>query len=592
MKIKIWSEMVDAIKATEEFEELGWRTDTQRWSKRQEFDISGWSKKSLEQLLKLAQRAPKAKGAATVIAGCEFWLKTMNGKELKIRSVELFSSMLRQHLLASISKNVAAGRPGIGPRLYKKDAARDVWLCHYVSEVRFIPEKKRDGYVTEPASTLITLNYQHFGDREHDTEDFESQHCNHMTVTEALAKRGLFVETDELWAEYQRRHALFEKWHDKIGMQFFVAGVASDDCDGNDGGRRDSWYWKKAHSIDMEAGGERSRAVVDVFFEQDREERRHNHHYHDVDANWWSRKHNWGDAPESDGEEEDAGSIYLNEEEENSAPLIPLHPMLAVFDLKRQKRLRVDVGQLEPYVYDATLGEKLVLPPESRSLVEMLLAFKGQFTDIVKGKSGGSIILCAGLPGTGKTLTSEIYSEVTARPLYTVQASQLGVEPETLEENLLKAFARATRWKAIMLIDEADVYVHTRGNDLTQNAIVGVFLRVLEYFAGVLFLTTNRADLVDDAIASRCVARIDYGVPSAVDQKRIWQILSETSGVPIAADVIDAVVAQYPKLTGRDVKNLLKLAYLVAKAAKKPIDVETIERVMKFRQSRNEKEDG
>ena len=44
---------------------------------------------------------------------------------------------------------------------------------------------------------------------------------------------------------------------------------------------------------------------------------------------------------------------------------------------------------------------------------------------------------------------------------------------------------RAQRWGAVMLIDEADVYIKRRDDDITMNAVVGVFLRVLEYFNGL-----------------------------------------------------------------------------------------------------------
>ena len=264
-------------------------------------------------------------------------------------------------------------------------------------------------------------------------------------------------------------------------------------------------------------------------------------------------------------------------------PEIPLHPFLACFEMKRHRRLRIDVGQLQEYVYDPHLSSKLILPTDSRNLVEMLLAHKGQFRDIVAGKSGGAIILCAGIPGTGKTLTAEVYAEVMARPLYTVQASQLGTDPDCLEDELLKTFARASRWNAIMLLDEADVYVHTRGNDLQQNAIVGVFLRVLEYYKGVLFLTTNRSDLVDDAIASRCVARIDYKAPIPEDQRAIWKVLCSTAGITIEQSVIDAVVARYPDLTGRDVKNLLKLAKLVSDSRDCDITLDVLRFVKRFK---------
>jgi AAA+ superfamily predicted ATPase len=116
-----------------------------------------------------------------------------------------------------------------------------------------------------------------------------------------------------------------------------------------------------------------------------------------------------------------------------------------------------------------------------------------------------------------------------------------------------------------MLLDEADVYAHKRGNDLTQNAIVGVFLRVLEYQSAVLFFTTNRAEDVDDAIASRCVARLNYEVPTKADQAKIWRILVDQSGAKMSDREIKRVVDANPTLTGRDVKNLLKLAMLTAK---------------------------
>ena len=61
----------------------------------------------------------------------------------------------------------------------------------------------------------------------------------------------------------------------------------------------------------------------------------------------------------------------------------------------------------------------------------------------------------------------------------------------------------------LRLLDEADVFVLERGLDLVQNAIVAEFLRTLEYFDGLLFLTTNRMNGVDEAILARCAAVIE-----------------------------------------------------------------------------------
>ena len=80
------------------------------------------------------------------------------------------------------------------------------------------------------------------------------------------------------------------------------------------------------------------------------------------------------------------------------------------------------------------------------------------------------------------------------------------VAAAAMEQALKDVLTRAQRWGAVMLIDEADVYIKRRDDDITMNAVVGVFLRVLEYFNGLLFLTTNRIDDIDEAIVSRCIA--------------------------------------------------------------------------------------
>ena len=134
-----------------------------------------------------------------------------------------------------------------------------------------------------------------------------------------------------------------------------------------------------------------------------------------------------------------------------------------------------------------------------------------------------------------------------------------------------------------MLLDEADVYVTTRGTDLTQNAIVGVFLRVLEYHSGVLFFTTNRGDLVDDAVLSRCTARIPFENPSRADLAKIWRVLADANQVPLGDDEIDKIVGQHPRMSGRDVKNLLKLAMLVARDRGCPVSAEIVDEVKDFR---------
>lgn len=61
-----------------------------------------------------------------------------------------------------------------------------------------------------------------------------------------------------------------------------------------------------------------------------------------------------------------------------------------------------------------------------------------------------------------------------------------------------------------MLLDEADVFLERRvNNDIKRNAMVGVFLRLLEYHQGILFLTTNRVSTFDDAFNSRISVKME-----------------------------------------------------------------------------------
>lgn len=62
----------------------------------------------------------------------------------------------------------------------------------------------------------------------------------------------------------------------------------------------------------------------------------------------------------------------------------------------------------------------------------------------------------------------------------------------------------ATHWRAVLLLDEADVFLAKRSmTDLKRNVVVAVLLRELEYYQGILILTTNEAQIIDAAFQSK-----------------------------------------------------------------------------------------
>ena len=218
-----------------------------------------------------------------------------------------------------------------------------------------------------------------------------------------------------------------------------------------------------------------------------------------------------------------------------------------MFHLELHHHLWVHVNDIKPYRYQPELKQKLILREEQIDLIDILTAeMDVLMDDIVEGKSGGTTVLCAGPAGVGKTLTAEVYSEIIKRPLYRVHSGQLGLNVGEMEKALKDVLTRAQRWGAVMLIDEADVYIKRRDNNIAMNAVVGVFLRVLEYFNGLLFLTTNRVDDIDEAIVSRCIALIKYYPPDNEARRRIWRVMIDQFALDVDADLINQLVDMLP----------------------------------------------
>lgn len=83
----------------------------------------------------------------------------------------------------------------------------------------------------------------------------------------------------------------------------------------------------------------------------------------------------------------------------------------------------------------------------------------------------------------------------------------------------------AAHWKAVLLMDEADVFLEQRGyREVERNAMVGVMLRLLEYYQGILFLTSNRVQTFDAAFYSRITVALRYDALDLNARISIWQV--------------------------------------------------------------------
>jgi hypothetical protein len=110
-----------------------------------------------------------------------------------------------------------------------------------------------------------------------------------------------------------------------------------------------------------------------------------------------------------------------------------------------------------------------------------------------------------------------------------ISAGDLSSDAAKLEKQLSLHFELADHWNALLLLDEADVFLRKRDTDHTHNSLVSVFLRKLEYYQGIMLLTTNRVRDFDDAIQSRIHLALRYS-PLGVDtRKGIWNIFLQNA---------------------------------------------------------------
>lgn len=191
-------------------------------------------------------------------------------------------------------------------------------------------------------------------------------------------------------------------------------------------------------------------------------------------------------------------------------------------------------------------------------------------SDFVHGKGEGKIFLLYGPPGTGKTLTVECVANDTRRPLLSLTAQDVGLTTTTnAEMNLRRWFTLAAKWDAILLIDEADLFLEQRREgSLDRNRLSTVFLRTMEYYEGVLFLTTNRAGHIDDSFISRITCPIAYHPLSPETKSKIVKKFvrryEETGTIEVQPRAESYLIEQSTELNGRQLRNILQNAVTLA----------------------------
>ncbi|KAJ5765294.1 hypothetical protein N7520_004853 [Penicillium odoratum] len=271
--------------------------------------------------------------------------------------------------------------------------------------------------------------------------------------------------------------------------------------------------------------------------------------------------------------------------------LLIASPVVLGFAFSEKMWLEFTISGISDIDWDKEAFDSLVLPANQKSIVKALVeshTFHAaqNIDDVIQGKGKGLVAVLHGPPGTGKTLTAEGIAELLRRPLYMVSAGELGTDSRSLEAELNKILDIAHSWGAVLLLDEADIFLEKRTiHDIHRNALVSIFLRLLEYFQGILFLTTNRVETFDDAFQSRIHVALRYGDLASKAKRSIWKMFLERvraiEGVQTAEfSESDYDVLSRHTLNGRQIKNSVRTAQALAVNEKTPLSMDHIKRVL------------
>ncbi|KAI0120134.1 hypothetical protein GGR51DRAFT_567992 [Nemania sp. FL0031] len=204
--------------------------------------------------------------------------------------------------------------------------------------------------------------------------------------------------------------------------------------------------------------------------------------------------------------------------------IVLLPRRLVAYALRDRKFMILDIFSLRSLVQHKDVFRDLKINPDHRRMIESLVRAHSERRkmqkerplltlnqDLVYGKGAGLFILLHGAPGVGKTATAEAIAQRYNKPLFSITCGNLGLTPREVEDELKEIFRLAHLWDCVLLLDEADIFLARRDiHSLKRNALVSVFLRVLEYYSGILFLTTNRVGIIDEAFKSRIHLSLYY----------------------------------------------------------------------------------
>ncbi|OTB04065.1 hypothetical protein M426DRAFT_73637 [Hypoxylon sp. CI-4A] len=273
------------------------------------------------------------------------------------------------------------------------------------------------------------------------------------------------------------------------------------------------------------------------------------------------------------------------------------------YNLRTKKWVDLKVDRIQDVKFNKKSFEHLIVDSATKELIQALVIHqiaRERSTDIIDKKGNGLIILLHGGPGTGKTFTAESVAETAEKPLFRVTTGDISTKREDVEKYLESVLHLGKVWGCVVLIDKAEVFLEQRSlENLERNALVSVFLRVLEYYEGILVLTSNRVGTFDEAFKSRILLSLHYENLTEDQRTKIWKsFMTRLKNMDenlddakrkfrevdreIDFDDVECYLSELAKheLNGRQIRNAITTARQLAVFRKEPMSSEYLKHVI------------
>jgi len=185
--------------------------------------------------------------------------------------------------------------------------------------------------------------------------------------------------------------------------------------------------------------------------------------------------------------------------------------------------------------------------------------WKGMGATLQATPNSGVRVLFAGESGTGKTLAASYVATALNAPLYRVDLSVvMNKYIGESEKNLAQLLDHAAANDVVLLFDEADSLFGSRSEgretgERYANMLTNFLLSRIENHPGIVILTTNSRERIDQAFNRRLDVIVEFPLPGYQERLHMWRSHLGDRG---PGESLYRTLASYCDLAGGQMRNV------------------------------------